>query len=193
MKIFAILSVLASCVLADGPAGHHGHHTGVHHAPVHHGSFVQHAPVHHAQVHHAPVHHVPVHQVPVHHSPVFHQAPLVKQAPAPPAGNIAELVVASPEFSTLLAAVKAAGLVDTLAGEGPFTVFAPTNGAFEKIPQETLQGLLADKDALTAVLLRHVVPGAALQVNGLKKSNDPRKFPKNFLKFVLIEMSSDPP
>lgn len=117
----------------------------------------------------------------------------MKQAPAPPAGNIAELVVASPEFSTLLAAVQAAGLVDTLAGEGPFTVFAPTNGAFEKIPQETLQGLLADKDALTAVLLRHVVPGAALQVNGLKKSNDPRKFPKNFLKFVLIEMSSDPP
>ena len=189
MKSFAILSVLASCVLADGPAGHHGHHTGVHtgvhHAPVHHGSFVQHAPVHHAQVHHAPVHHVPVHQAPVHQSPVFHQAPLVKQAPAPPAGNIAELVVASPEFSTLLAAVQAAGLVDTLAGEGPFTVFAPTNGAFEKIPQETLQGLLADKDALTAVLLRHVVPGAALQVNGFQNYY----LFKKPLKFVLTVLS----
>merc|ERR1711974_398871 len=58
---------------------------------------------------------------------------------------------------------KAAGLVETLAGEGPFTVFAPTNKAFAKIPKQTLDGLLADKDALTAVLLRHVVPGAALK------------------------------
>merc|ERR1711997_930646 len=62
-----------------------------------------------------------------------------------------------------LAAVKAAGLVDTLASEGPFTVFAPTNEAFAKVPKDALNGLLADKDALTAVLLRHVVPGAALK------------------------------
>jgi len=68
-----------------------------------------------------------------------------------------------------LAAVKAAGLVDTLAGEGPFTVFAPTNDAFAKIPEETLNGLLADKDALTAVLLRHVVPGAALKARDVPK------------------------
>merc|ERR1712210_192450 len=82
---------------------------------------------------------------------------------AAPTKNIAELAIATPQLSTLLAAVKAAGLVETLASEGPFTVFAPTNKAFAKIPKETLDGLLADKDALTAVLLRHVVPGAALK------------------------------
>ncbi|XP_023346423.1 transforming growth factor-beta-induced protein ig-h3 [Eurytemora carolleeae] len=76
-----------------------------------------------------------------------------------PTGNIAEAVTADPRFSTLLAAVGAAGLAETLSGEGPFTVFAPTNEAFAKIPQDTLNGLLADKDALTKVLLRHVVPG----------------------------------
>merc|ERR1711978_609972 len=81
---------------------------------------------------------------------------------AAPTKNIAELAIATPDLSTLLAAVKAAGLVETLAGEGPFTVFAPTNKAFAKIPKATLDGLLADKEALTAVLLRHVVPGAAL-------------------------------
>merc|ERR1712060_451620 len=88
---------------------------------------------------------------------------------AAPTKNIAELAIATPQLSTLLAAVKAAGLVDTLAGEGPFTVFAPTNDAFAKIPEETLNGLLADKDALTAVLLRHVVPGAALKAKAVPK------------------------
>merc|ERR1712157_213686 len=91
------------------------------------------------------------------------------KAKAAPTKNIAELAIATPQLSTLLAAVKAAGLVDTLAGEGPFTVFAPTNDAFAKIPEETLNGLLADKDALTAVLLRHVVPGAALKARDVPK------------------------
>merc|ERR1711953_719936 len=90
-------------------------------------------------------------------------------APAAQSKNIAELAIATPQLSTLLAAVKAAGLVDTLAGKGPFTVFAPTNDAFAKIPEETLNGLLADKDALTAVLLRHVVPGAALKAREVPK------------------------
>merc|ERR1711923_409935 len=81
-----------------------------------------------------------------------------KAAPAP-TKTIAELAIATPQLSTLLAAVKAAGLVETLSGEGPFTVFAPTNDAFAKIPADTLNGLLADKEALTKVLLRHVVPG----------------------------------
>merc|ERR1711973_39935 len=81
-----------------------------------------------------------------------------KAAPAP-TKTIAELAIATPQLSTLLAAVKAADLVETLSGEGPFTVFAPTNDAFAKIPAETLNGLLADKEALTKVLLRHVVPG----------------------------------
>merc|ERR1711972_687138 len=91
------------------------------------------------------------------------------RAKAAPTKNIAELAIATPQLSTLLAAVKAAGLVDTLAGEGPFTVFAPTNDAFAKIPSDTLNGLLADKDALTAVLLRHVVPGAALKAREVPK------------------------
>eukprot|EP00088_Acartia_fossae_P012144 TRINITY_DN16244_c0_g1_i2.p1 TRINITY_DN16244_c0_g1~~TRINITY_DN16244_c0_g1_i2.p1 ORF type:complete len:169 (+),score=64.09 TRINITY_DN16244_c0_g1_i2:44-550(+) len=77
---------------------------------------------------------------------------------AAPKKNIVEIAVGDERFSTLVAAVKAAGLVDTLAGAGPFTVFAPTNDAFAKVPADALNGLLADKEALTAVLLRHVVP-----------------------------------
>merc|ERR1719315_816634 len=76
-----------------------------------------------------------------------------------PSGNIAEIVSGDKRFSTLLAAVGAAGLADTLATGGPFTVFAPTNEAFAKVPKDALDGLLADKEALTKVLLRHVVPG----------------------------------
>jgi len=68
-----------------------------------------------------------------------------------PSGNIAEVVSGDERFSTLLAAVQAAGLAGTLSGDGPFTVFAPTNDAFAKIPEETLNGLLADKAALTEV------------------------------------------
>ena len=75
-----------------------------------------------------------------------------------PTKTIAELAIATPQLSTLLAAVKAAGLVDTLSGPGPFTVFAPTNAAFAKVPSDALAALLQDKEALTAVLLRHVVP-----------------------------------
>jgi len=77
---------------------------------------------------------------------------------AAPSKSIAEIVVGDSRFSTLLAAVKAAGLVETLSGPGTFTVFAPTNDAFSKVPSDALNGLLADKDALTAVLLRHVLP-----------------------------------
>merc|ERR1712045_203234 len=76
--------------------------------------------------------------------------------------NIAELAIATPALSTLVAAVQAAGLVETLSGPGPFTVFAPTNDAFAKIPSAALNDLLADKDALTAVLLRHVVPSTIM-------------------------------
>lgn len=94
---------------------------------------------------------------------------------APAAQTIAELVVASPQFSTLLAAVKAADLVETLSGEGPFTVFAPTNAAFDKVPADALNALLADKDALTAVLLRHVVPSAALQGKDVPNGSTPLK------------------
>jgi uncharacterized surface protein with fasciclin (FAS1) repeats len=73
--------------------------------------------------------------------------------------TIAQIVATNPNFSTLLAAVKAAGLVETLSGPGPFTVFAPTNAAFAKIPKADLDKLLADKAALTKVLTYHVVAG----------------------------------
>merc|ERR1712008_77812 len=92
-----------------------------------------------------------------------------------PTKTIAELAIATPALSTLLAAVTAAGLVETLSGEGPFTVFAPTNDAFAKIPTDALNGLLADKDALTAVLLRHVVPGAALKAKDVPHGTTPVK------------------
>merc|ERR1712154_736577 len=150
MKSFVSI-VFLNIALARPDHGvlHHGAHHGVHHQPA----TVHHA-VHQPMLHHA-VHHNAVHQhQPVHHNQV---APVAaKVAPK----TIAELVVSEPRFSTLLAAVKAADLVDTLSGEGSFTVFAPTNDAFKKVPEEALTGLLANKEALKAVLLRHVVPTA---------------------------------
>ena len=76
-------------------------------------------------------------------------------------GTIVEVASANPDFSTLVTAVKAAGLVDTLSGKGPFTVFAPTNAAFEALPKGTLDALLKDpKGALTDILKLHVIAGA---------------------------------
>ena len=66
------------------------------------------------------------------------------------------------DFNTLLAAAKAAGLVETLQSDGPFTVFAPTDEAFAKLPEGTVESLLADPDALREILLYHVVPGKVL-------------------------------
>jgi len=74
-------------------------------------------------------------------------------------GDIVDVAVADGRFTTLVAAVQAAGLVDTLKGEGPFTVFAPTDDAFAKLPEGTVEALLADIPALTNVLLYHVVAG----------------------------------
>ena len=74
-------------------------------------------------------------------------------------GDIVDVAVAAGSFNTLVAAVKAAGLVDTLKGEGPYTVFAPTDAAFAKIPEDQLKALLADQGALVKVLTYHVVPG----------------------------------
>ncbi|MEP7316521.1 MAG: fasciclin domain-containing protein [Sphingomicrobium sp.] len=78
-----------------------------------------------------------------------------------PAKNIVENAVNSPEHTTLVAAVKAAGLVDTLSGAGPFTVFAPTNAAFAKLPAGTVDTLLQpeNKAMLASVLTYHVVAG----------------------------------
>jgi uncharacterized surface protein with fasciclin (FAS1) repeats len=86
---------------------------------------------------------------------------MVGGAPMYPSKNIVENAVNSKDHTTLVAAVKAAGLVDTLEGAGPFTVFAPTNEAFAALPKGTVASLLKpeNKDKLTAVLTYHVVPG----------------------------------
>ena len=82
-------------------------------------------------------------------------------APMYPSKNIIQNAVNSKDHTTLVAAVKAAGLVDTLQGAGPFTVFAPVNKAFQKLPAGTVDNLLKpeNKPTLTAVLTYHVVPG----------------------------------
>jgi uncharacterized surface protein with fasciclin (FAS1) repeats len=78
------------------------------------------------------------------------------------AKDIVDTAVGAGSFNTLVKAVQAAGLVDTLKGEGPFTVFAPTDEAFAKLPAGTLDSLLQDKAALTKVLTYHVVPGKVM-------------------------------
>ena len=78
------------------------------------------------------------------------------------AKDIVDTAVAAGSFNTLVKAVQAAGLVDTLKGPGPFTVFAPTDEAFAKLPAGTLDGLLKDKAALAKVLTYHVVPGKVM-------------------------------
>jgi uncharacterized surface protein with fasciclin (FAS1) repeats len=77
------------------------------------------------------------------------------------AADIVDTAVKAGSFNTLVAAVKAAGLVETLKGPGPFTVFAPTDAAFKKLPAGTVEGLLkpANKARLAAILTYHVVPG----------------------------------
>jgi uncharacterized surface protein with fasciclin (FAS1) repeats len=78
--------------------------------------------------------------------------------------TVVDIAVGSKDHSTLVAAVKAAGLVETLAGKGPFTIFAPTDAAFAKLPAGTLESLLKpeNKDKLTAILTYHVVPGKVM-------------------------------
>ena len=78
--------------------------------------------------------------------------------------NIVEIAAAADDFSTLVAAVKAAGLVETLSGEGPFTVFAPTNAAFAALPDGTVEMLLKpeNKEKLTKILTYHVIPAKVM-------------------------------
>lgn len=90
-------------------------------------------------------------------------APLIAACvPAPKEPDIIDIAASNPDFSTLVAAVKAAGLVETLKGDGPFTVLAPTNAAFAALPKGTVENLLKpeNKDQLVKVLTYHVVPGA---------------------------------
>lgn len=78
------------------------------------------------------------------------------------AADIVDTAASAGQFTTLVAALKKADLVDTLKGAGPYTVFAPTDEAFAKLPKGALEGLLKDKEKLTAVLTYHVVPGRVM-------------------------------
>lgn len=82
--------------------------------------------------------------------------------------TIVDIAVGNKDFETLVTAVKKAGLVETLSGEGPFTVFAPTDDAFAKIPEETLNAILADKEKLTSILTYHVVAGKVMAKDVVK-------------------------
>ncbi len=88
--------------------------------------------------------------------------PTPAPTPTPELGDIVDIAAADDRFETLVAAVQAADLVDTLKGAGPFTVFAPTDDAFGNLPAGTLDALLADVPALTDVLLYHVVSGKVM-------------------------------
>ena len=95
-------------------------------------------------------------------------------APMYPSKNIIQNAVNSKDHTTLVAAVKAAGLVDTLSGPGPFTVFAPTNKAFAKLPAGTVDNLIKpeNKATLTEILTYHVVPGRMTAANLMKSIKD---------------------
>ncbi len=82
--------------------------------------------------------------------------------------DIVDTAVAAGSFKTLATALTQAGLIDTLKGAGPFTVFAPTDEAFAKVPKKDLEALLADKKKLTSVLTYHVVPGKVLAADVMK-------------------------
>lgn len=98
--------------------------------------------------------------------------PLVFSATTAKADDIVDTAIAAGQFSTLVAAVQAAGLVETLKGEGPFTVFAPTDAAFAALPAGTVEELLKpeNKDQLIAVLTYHVVPGKVMSADIAGKS-----------------------
>ena len=87
--------------------------------------------------------------------------------------DIVDTAVGAKSFTTLVAAVKAAGLVETLKSKGPFTVFAPTDEAFKKLPEGTVESLLKpeNKDKLVAVLTYHVVPGKVMAADVVKLKN----------------------
>jgi uncharacterized surface protein with fasciclin (FAS1) repeats len=93
-------------------------------------------------------------------APLTAQQPGVETGMAKPATmNVVETAIAAGQFKTLATALETAGLVETLQGKGPFTVFAPSDAAFAKLPKGTLDGLLQDKAKLTKVLTYHVVAG----------------------------------
>ena len=100
-------------------------------------------------------------------------APLALAGPAKSGAklDIVDTAVAAGNFKTLATALQAAGLIDTLKGEGPFTVFAPTDEAFAKLPPGTVEGLLKDKAKLTEILTFHVVAGKVTASDVMKLSS----------------------
>ena len=97
--------------------------------------------------------------------------PALAAPPSQADQDIVDTAVANGNFTTLVAAVEAAGLVDTLKGEGPFTVFAPTDDAFNALPEGTVPALLNDIPALTDILLYHVVPGKVMAADVVNLSS----------------------
>lgn len=101
-------------------------------------------------------------------APTTSAAPSASEMASEPAmtepGTIVDVAASNPDFETLVAAVTAAGLAETLSGEGPFTVFAPTDEAFDALPEGVLDALLLpeNKDALTSILTYHVVSGEVM-------------------------------
>lgn len=111
----------------------------------------------------------PVEAAPAEATPAEPEKPAEPPPPPAPTKDIVDLAAEAGSFTTLLTAVEAAGLKDTLKGAGPFTVFAPTDEAFAKVPKADLDKLLKDKKKLEAVLKYHVVSGAvkAADVSGM--------------------------
>ncbi len=119
------------------------------------------------------------------------EAPTVAPEPiVEPSNTIVDIAAGNPDFSTLVAAVSAAGLVEALSGEGPFTVFAPTNEAFAKLPEGTLESLLLpeNKQALTDILLYHVVSGSVLAADVVNLTEAETLFGKNVN--IKVDMGS---
>jgi uncharacterized surface protein with fasciclin (FAS1) repeats len=100
--------------------------------------------------------------------PAMASAQYSSNAEKKPMKNIVQVAVEAGSFNTLVAAVKAAGLAETLQGPGPFTVFAPSDAAFAKLPAGTVDALLKDKEQLTAILTFHVVPGKVMAADIVK-------------------------
>jgi uncharacterized surface protein with fasciclin (FAS1) repeats len=92
---------------------------------------------------------------------------VVEEAPVVASNTVVDIAISSPDHTTLVAAVTAAGLVETLSGAGPFTIFAPTNAAFSALPAGTVENLLKpeNKEKLTSVLTYHVVAGNVMAAN----------------------------
>lgn len=121
-------------------------------------------------------------------STAWMQSQAVAQHSAPK-HDIVDTAVKAGQFKTLVAAVKAAGLAPTLKSKGPFTVFAPTDAAFAKLPKGTVEALLNDKEKLRAILTYHVVPG---RLHAAKVVKTPYVFPVN-KKPLYIQMRNGKP